>query len=40
MNLAKEVEDLSSENYKTLRKEIEKTPEDGRYQKMFMDWKN
>jgi hypothetical protein len=23
-----------------LRKEIEKTPEDGRYQKMFMDWKN
>ena len=40
INLTKDVKDLSSENYKSLKKEIEEDTNDGSALTMFMDRMN
>ena len=40
INLAKEVKDLYSENYTTLKKEIKEDTNKWRAGTIFMDWKN
>ena len=40
INLTKEVKDLYSENYKTLKKETDEDTSQVETYTMFMDWKN